>query len=224
MTLSSRIASCLTALFLTVLAIAAAPSIAQAQPFVHGDTESAAREFEAYLKAQWPSSGNTAKGWKARGQAAMKANDPRKATGFFASSVVLDGSAADTWLELARAYLAIQTEQYDEKSSFSRNAGSTAFIAYQRAKTPSRRPPHSPRLPPAMRRARCGVLLSRPIRRASPSRTIPTSAPVSTRPSPSTASACSITRPISIPRRRAFACNSPKRSRMAGWISRNSSP
>jgi uncharacterized protein YfaS (alpha-2-macroglobulin family) len=137
MTLSSRIASCLAAFLLTVLAIAAAPSRAQAQPFVYGDTESAAREFEAYLKAQWPSSGNTAKGWKTRGQAAMKANDPRKATGFFASSVVLDVTAADTWLELARAYLAIQTEQYDEKSSFFRNAGSTAFIAWQRAKAPS---------------------------------------------------------------------------------------
>ena len=138
MTLSSRIASGLAFLLYTVaIAIAAAPSIAQAQPFVQGDTESAAREFEAYLKAQWPSDGNTAKGWKSRGQAAMKANDPRKATGFFASSVVLDGTAADTWLELARAYLAIQTEQSDEKSSFSRNAGSTAFITWQRAKTPS---------------------------------------------------------------------------------------
>ena len=136
MTLSSRIAFRLAALLLTALALCSGPSLVRAQPFISGDTESAAREFESYLKSQWPTDGNTAKGWKARGEAAMKANDPRKATGFFASSVVLDKGAADTWLELARAYLAIQTEQNDEKNSFSRNASSTAFIAWQRAKTP----------------------------------------------------------------------------------------
>ncbi|NJM34405.1 MAG: hypothetical protein HC850_06500 [Rhodomicrobium sp.] len=113
------------------------PFIAHAQqsaPFIDSDTERSAREYEAYLKAQWPTKGNNAKGWKTRGQSAMKANDPRRATGFFASSVVLEPNAADTWLELARAYMAITDGQENEKSSFWRNASSTAFLAYQRAK------------------------------------------------------------------------------------------
>ena len=131
------------ALFLAAFVFSAAlPSVsphAQNKPFIHDDTERAAREYEAYLKAQWPSEGNSAKGWKGRGEAAMKANDPRRATGYFASSVVLDPDAADTWLELARAYMAIQTDQANEKSNYWRNASSTAYLAYQRAKTDSLR-------------------------------------------------------------------------------------
>ncbi len=124
---------------LTFTAAATLPASSQTpnQPFFHEDTDRSAREFEAYLKAQWPTEGNTAKGWRSRGQAAMKASDARRATGFFASSVVLDGSLAETWLDLSRAYLAIQTEDYNEKNNFWRNASSTAFIAYQRAKSAS---------------------------------------------------------------------------------------
>ncbi|WP_088345302.1 MULTISPECIES: alpha-2-macroglobulin [Rhodomicrobium] len=132
-----RLASLFAALALAAIALMPSLSHAQTQPFFHDDTERSANEFEAYLKAQWPSEGNTAKGWKTRGQASMKSNDPRRATGYFASSVVLDKNAADTWLELSRAYLAIQTEDSNEKTSFWRNAGSTAYLAYLRAKTPS---------------------------------------------------------------------------------------
>ena len=111
--------------FYTVaIAIAAAPQLRRLSLSFKGYTESAAREFEAYLKAQWPSDG-TRQGLEVSRASRDEANDPRKATAFFASSVVLDGPPADTWLELARAYLAIQTEQYDEKSSFLRNAGYT---------------------------------------------------------------------------------------------------
>ncbi len=130
-----------SALFLAAFFFSAAlPAIsshAQNKPFIHDDTERAAREYEAYLKAQWPSDGNSAKGWKGRGEAALRAKDARRATGYFASSVVVDPTAADTWLELARAYLAIENAQPNEKSSFWRNASSTAYVAYQRAKTDS---------------------------------------------------------------------------------------
>ena len=65
-------------------------AIAQEKTFFHEGTDRNARQFEAYLIAQWPSSGDTAKGFKTKGQAALKANDMRRATGSFASAVVLD--------------------------------------------------------------------------------------------------------------------------------------
>src|SRR5262245_22178374 len=94
----------------------------QEKPFFHEDTDRNAPQFEAYLVAQWPAGGDTAKGFKAKGLAAVKANDQRRATGAFASSVVLDKNDADTWLSLARAYLAIETDKETEKASFQRNA------------------------------------------------------------------------------------------------------
>ena len=121
-------------LLLTAPVLQAFQAYAQDRPFVLPDTEREAREYDAYLKAQWPSEGNSAKGWRSRGQAAMNANDPRGATGYFASSVVLEPNDAQTWLDLSRAYLAIQTKKYNEQRSFRRNASSTAYIAYSRAK------------------------------------------------------------------------------------------
>ena len=114
-----------------------ASASAQEKTFFHEETDRNARQFEAYLIAQWPTAGDTAKGFKTKGQAALKANDARKATGAFASAAVLDKADAETWLALARAYLAIETEKETEKASFQRNAASSAFFAYQRAKTPA---------------------------------------------------------------------------------------
>ena len=123
-------------LVLFVAAIfAALPATAQEKPFFHEDTDRNAKQFEAYLLAQWPASGDTAKGFKTKGQAALKAGDMRRATGSFASAAVLDKNDADAWLSLARAYLAIETDQETEKASFQRNAASSAYLAYARAKT-----------------------------------------------------------------------------------------
>jgi hypothetical protein len=126
-----RLAAIALSLFFTV------SLSAQEKSFFHEDTDRNARQFEAYLIAQWPSTGDTAKGFKAKGQAAVKAGDQRRATGAYASSVVLDRNDAETWLALARAYLAIETDKEAEKSSFQRNAASSAFIAYQRGRTPA---------------------------------------------------------------------------------------
>lgn len=108
---------------------------AQVKTFSHYATEQAADEFKRYLKAEWPTAPNTAKGWKTKGQRAMKDGDPRGATGYFASSVVLE-ETPDTWLELARAYLAIKPLNYSEKQTFWRNARSSAYLAYQTASKP----------------------------------------------------------------------------------------
>lgn len=126
--------ACIAMIFPSLLSSASAQT---KPPFFHEETERAAREFENYLQTQWPSAGDTARGWKTKGQAALKAKDARRATGYFASSVVLNKDAADIWLALAKAYLAINAENDNEKAAFQRNAGSAAFIAYQRAKEQS---------------------------------------------------------------------------------------
>ena len=89
--------------------------------------------FENTLLATWPTKGKDAKAWKAEGTKASAANDHRSATGSFASSALLDKKNADTWLQLAREYLAIETDKYSEKSTFARNASSAAYIAYTRS-------------------------------------------------------------------------------------------
>jgi len=132
-----RFSGFLFAMLIASLAIAVLPATAQTAPFITSDTERAANEFEVYLEKQWPTEGNTAKGWLNRGHAAVNDNDPRRATGYFASSAVLEPDDARTWLALSRAYLAIKTDQYSERNSFRRNASSTAYIAYQRADSDS---------------------------------------------------------------------------------------
>ncbi len=123
--------------YFIVLVCVSISAKAQEKPFFDAEIERAAREYEDYLKAQWPTSGADAKGWLARANTALKAQDPRRATGHFASAVVLDKANADAWLALARAYLSIQTADAKEKQSFPRSATSTAYLAYVRAKTPA---------------------------------------------------------------------------------------
>lgn len=96
-----------------------------------------AETYETTLQATWPTKGKDAKAWKAEGVKASAGGDHRSATGDFASSALLDKKNGDTWLNLAREYLAIETDKSNEKSIFSRNAGSSAYIAYTRSSTSS---------------------------------------------------------------------------------------
>lgn len=91
---------------------------------------SEARSFENTLAATWPTKGKDAQGWLQEGDKASEAEDNRAATGYYASSALLDKNNAETWLKLARAYLAIETDKYGEKSTFARNASSAAYLAY----------------------------------------------------------------------------------------------
>ncbi len=93
--------------------------------------------FENTLQTTWPTKGKDAKGWRAEATKASEANDHRAATGFFASSALLDKNNGATWLQLAREYSAIETEKYGEKITFAKNAGSSAYIAFTRSQTPA---------------------------------------------------------------------------------------
>ncbi|MGO9984968.1 MAG: alpha-2-macroglobulin family protein [Rhodomicrobium sp.] len=123
------------ALFVTASLTGAAP----AQPrsaLIDEFVVSEAQSFENTLNATWSTKGKDAKGWLADGDKAIVAEDYRAATGYFASSALLDKNNGGTWLKLARAYLAIDTEKSNEKFAFARNAGSSAYLAYARSKTP----------------------------------------------------------------------------------------
>ncbi len=109
----------------------------QAKPPVDDFIVSEAQAFENTLTTTWPTKGKDAKGWLAEGDQASEAQDPRAATGYYASAALLDKNNAGTWLKLAREYLAIETEKYGEKNTFARNAGSSAYLAYTRSKAPA---------------------------------------------------------------------------------------
>ncbi len=116
---------------LVLAAVAAGAS--QAAAFSNDQVAQEADSFESYLRQSWSTEGATAAEFRARGDAARKANNPRAATGAYASAVVLEKGDAQSWLALARAYLAISPSNYTEQINFSRNATSSAWIAAQRA-------------------------------------------------------------------------------------------
>ena len=126
-------------LFFTILLTVAfaGAAAAQSKPTVDESIVSEAQAFENTLQTTWPTKGKDAKGWLAEAGKAAGKEDHRAATGYYASSALLDKHNAGTWLKLAREYLAIDTDKYGEKNTFARNAGSSAYIAYTHGKAPA---------------------------------------------------------------------------------------
>ena len=80
-----------------------------------------------------------------RGDAARRQNNPRAATGAYASALMLAPQDAATWLALSRAYQAVKSGDYSERRNFSRNATSAWPTSPRSAPTPTRsRPPRWP--------------------------------------------------------------------------------
>ncbi len=122
--------------FFAVIVTAALIATAPAEPAKGPVDEHIAQEAEAFqntLQTTWPTKGKDAAGWLAEGDKASEAEDHRAATGSYASSALLDKNNAETWLKLAREYIAIETDKYGEKNTFARNAGSAAYIAYTKS-------------------------------------------------------------------------------------------
>ncbi len=182
------------AAFVTCILAAAAPA-QQNKSLIDDYIVREAETFEKTLQSTWSTKGKDAKAWRAEGLKANQAKDPRAATGYFASSALLDKNNGDNWLDLARAYLAIETEQYNEKTTFARNAGSAAYIASTRLSRGAgiRRersrlwPKAGAELDNGGRRCAC-------IKRASRLSPMPMCKRLMTRRSTSTAFVCSITR------------------------------
>jgi len=130
MTLAPRL---LLALLLALSAMGAVR--AQEQRFTHPGVEADAKRYEAYLKAHWQPKG-TGPELRAEGDRLLAAGgDPRAAARAYAQAVVADGGDAASWTGLARALLAIRTDQGAERFELPVNASGAALIAYQRAQT-----------------------------------------------------------------------------------------
>ena len=120
-----------TSLATIIVLLVHAPGVAA---FTNDQIAREAEQFERYLRQSWKiEEGATAQYYRDRGDTARKNNNPRAATGAYASATVLENGNAATWLALSRAYSAIEPANYSERTNFGRNATSSAWLAYQRA-------------------------------------------------------------------------------------------
>lgn len=118
-----------------------APAMAQQQtsqevhPFAHQGVKGDAQRYEAYLKANWKLSGQSAADLIREGGRAM-ATDPRAASRSYAGAAVADAQDAEAWIGLARALLAIPPDpnKDSERYDLPVNASGAAYIAYERSK------------------------------------------------------------------------------------------
>jgi alpha-2-macroglobulin len=127
-----RLLACLIALLL------ASAGHAQDGSFTHDGVQADARRYETYLKANSQPGGKQGRELRAEGSRLLAAGkDYRAASRAFAQAVVSDADDADAWIGLARALLAITSDQSGERYDLPVNASGAAWTAYQRAKVPA---------------------------------------------------------------------------------------
>jgi uncharacterized protein YfaS (alpha-2-macroglobulin family) len=124
-----RVLACL------VLTLVARSANAQEAAFTHIGVQADAKRYETYLKANWPpAAGHQGRELRADGNRLLAAGvDFRAASRAFAQAVVSDPNDSESWLGLARALLAIKSEQSGERYELPVNASGAAWTAYQRA-------------------------------------------------------------------------------------------
>jgi uncharacterized protein YfaS (alpha-2-macroglobulin family) len=121
--------------FLLAMLIASA-GYAQDVSFTHEGVQADAKRYESYLRANWQPGTKPGRELRAEGSRLLAAGkDFRAASRAFAQAVVFDANDADAWLGLARALLAITSDQGGERYDLPVNASGAAWNAYQRAKT-----------------------------------------------------------------------------------------
>src|SRR5262245_41502875 len=129
-----RLLACLLVMLL------ASPGRAQDISFNHQEVQADAKRYEAYLKANWQPGDKQGRELRAEGNRLLAAGkDYRTASRSFAQATVSDANDAEAWLGLARALLAITSDQSGERYDLPVNASGAAWNAYQRAKTPATR-------------------------------------------------------------------------------------
>ena len=127
-----RLLACLLA------TLVASAGHAQDVSFTHDGVQADARRYESYLKASWQPGTRQGRELRAEGNRLLAAGkDYRAASRAFAQAAVFDAGDADAWLGLARALLAITSDQSGERYDLPVNASGAAWNAYQRAKAPA---------------------------------------------------------------------------------------
>jgi uncharacterized protein YfaS (alpha-2-macroglobulin family) len=125
---------------LPFILIAAGAGHAQDVSFTHDGVQADARRYESYLKSNWQPGTRQGRDLRAEGSRLLAAGrDYQAASRAFAQAVVFDASDADAWLGLARALLAISSDQSRERYELPVNASGAAWNAYQRTKAPATR-------------------------------------------------------------------------------------
>ncbi len=122
------------------LLVALAAGVAHAQDFRSLGVQDAAKRYEDYLKANWQPGGKQGRDLRAEGNRLLAAGtDFRAASRAFAQAVVFDGTDTESWLGLARALLAIKSDQGGERYELPINASGAAWYAYERTQSPAAR-------------------------------------------------------------------------------------
>ena len=125
---------------LLVMLIIPGAGHAQDGTFTHEGAQADAKRYESYLKANWQPGTKQGRELRAEGGRLLAAGkDYRAASRAFAQAVVFDANDGDAWLGLARALLAITSDQSGERYDLPVNASGAAWNAYQRAKAPATR-------------------------------------------------------------------------------------
>src|SRR5262249_23507567 len=123
--------------FFVTAALIGSASAGQTKGPVDDDIVREAENFLNTLEKTWPTKGKNAAGWLADGDKATEAEDHIAATRFYASAALLDKNNAETWLKLAREYLAIETDKlaYGAKIAYARDGGASAYLAFTHSTT-----------------------------------------------------------------------------------------
>ena len=118
--------------------LVASAAYAQDASFTHDGAQADAKRYEAFLKTNWQPGAKQGRELRAEGNRLLAAGkDYRAASRAFAQAAVLDANDAEAWLGLARALLAITSDQSGERYDLPVNASGAAWNAYQRAKAPA---------------------------------------------------------------------------------------
>ena len=217
--------SCVRAGFAAaLLAFAALPAFAADKAFQRDDLDDAAIKLEAQIKSDAGTVTKPAAQLRREADAAFDKNDFRTGMVVLGQIVAAAPNDSANWLRLARTVLQIRPRNDRERALLLDRAATAAYIAYQRTQNRSEEADSLVVLGRSSPTARSGAARSMRCGSRSKCARSPMCARNTNGCARSTASACSITRSIRTPRRRAPASSSPRNCPASAPTSRRSSP
>ncbi|MDQ4059906.1 MAG: alpha-2-macroglobulin family protein, partial [Pseudomonadota bacterium] len=117
---------------LAVLLLAAAPAFAAEKAFKNDELTTETARFETRVK-EARTGGRPAAAIRADAETALNDGDARRAVELYKAAINAAPREWSLWLDLARALIAIETDDWRERDLFPRDASAAAFAGYQRA-------------------------------------------------------------------------------------------